>query len=101
MSLESFVITALWIGGFVFIVTLIHVGKLKFIELWRDSPWNTLGICAILGIQVGVILMQVWYFVPAAYIPDPAMIERIKRVECHSPRCEEIVNDLLARVAAK
>ena len=101
MSLESFVITALWIGGFVFIVTIIHIGKLKFIDLWRESPFNTLGICAILGIQVGFILMQVWYFVPAAYIPDPAMVERIKRVECHSPRCQEIVDVLLARVAAK
>lgn len=101
MSLESFVITALWIGGFLWIVTLIQVGNLKFRSLWMDSPWYTLGLCAILGIQVGFILMQLWYWVPAAYIPDPAMIERIKRVECHSPRCERIVNDLLARVAAK
>jgi hypothetical protein len=101
MSLESAIITALWIGGFVFIVTIIHIGKLKFIDLWRESPWNTLGICAILGIQVGTILMQVWYFVPAAYIPDPAMVERIKRVECHSPRCQEIVDVLLARAGAK
>ena len=101
MSLELFVITALWIGGFVWIVTLIHVGNLKFIELWRESPWNTLGICAIMGIQVGTILMQLWYFVPAAYIPDPAMVERIQRVECHSPRCQEIVDVLLARAGAK
>jgi hypothetical protein len=101
MSLESAIITALWIGGFVWIVTLIHVGKLKFIDLWRDSPWYTLGLCAIMGFQVGDILMQAWYWVPAAYIPDPVMVERIKQVECHSPRCEGIVNDLLARAGAK
>jgi hypothetical protein len=54
-----------------------------------------------MGFQVGDILMQAWYWVPAAYIPDPAMVERIKQVECHSPRCEGIVNDLLARAGAK
>jgi hypothetical protein len=101
MSLESAIITALWIGGFVWMVTLIHIGKIAFIDLWRDSPWNTLGLMAIMGFAIGFVLIQVWYWVPAAYIPDPVMVERIKQVECHSPRCERIVNDLLARVAAK
>lgn len=87
--------------GLIIMVSMIVIGRLKFLDLWRDNPWSTLGLCGILGGQFGLVLVGAWYWVPAVYVPDQAMIERIKRVECHTTRCEAVVNDLLARVEHK
>lgn len=87
--------------GLIIIVSMIVIGRLKFLDLWRDTPWSTLGLCGILGCQFGMVLVGAWYWVPAVYIPDQAMIERIKAVECRTTQCEAVVNDLLDRVNNK
>lgn len=87
--------------GLIIVVSMIVIGRLKFLDLWRDTPWSTLGLCGILGCQFGMVLVGAWYWVPAVYVPDQAMIERIKRVECRTIQCEAVVNDLLARVEHK
>ena len=94
-------LTIVSLVGLIIIVSMIVIGRLKFLDLWRENPWYTLGLCGILGCQFGMVLVGAWYWVPAVYIPDAAMIERIKAVECHTTRCEEVVNDLLARVEPK
>jgi len=94
-------LTIVSLVGLITIVSMIVIGRLKFLNLWRDTPWSTLGLCGILGGQFGLVLVGVWYWVPEAYVPDEAMIERIKAVECHTTQCEEVVNDLLARVEPK
>lgn len=94
-------LTIVSLVGLIIIVSMIVIGRLKFLDLWRENPWYTLGLCGNLGALFGLVLVGVWYWVPAAYVPDAAMIERIKAVECHTTRCEEVVNDLLARVEPK
>lgn len=94
-------ITLASLVGLIIVVSMIVIGRLKFLDLWRDTPWSTLGLCGILGCQFGLVLVGAWYWVPAAYVPDQAMIERIKTVECRTTQCEAVVNDLLARVEHK
>lgn len=87
--------------GLIILVGMIWWGRVEYRQLWRDNPWNTLGLCAILGVLFGVSIMDAWYWVPEAYVPDEAMISRIRAMDCQTPRCERIVNDLLDRVKDK
>lgn len=87
--------------GLVIIVGMLWGGQVNYRRLWRSNPVETLALCGILGVLFGLTLVDAWYWVPAAYVPDQAMIERIKGVECHYPRCEEVVNDLLGRIEHK
>lgn len=87
--------------GLVIIVGMLWGGQVNYRQLWRSNPVEALALCGILGALFGFTIVDAWYWVPAAYVPDEAMVERIKGIECHSPRCEGVVNDLLGRIPAK
>lgn len=87
--------------GLVIIVGMLWGGQVNYRQLWRSNPVEALALCGILGALFGFTIVDAWYWVPAAYVPDEAMVERIKGIECHSPRCERVVNDLLERIPAK